>query len=127
MNEEIQRLLDRAEESIVTAEEILAKGHSEFAVSRAYYAMFYCAEALLYSKDLGYSKHSSTIGAFAKVFIKTGELPKEMHKYLLEAFESRQEADYQVMIAFSSEQAQEIINKAKFFLEKTKGYFVDRT
>jgi len=105
MNEEIQRLLDRAEGSIVSAEEILEKGHPEFAVSRAYYAMFYCAEALLSSIDLGFSKHSTTIGAFAKEFVKTGKLPKEMHQHLLDAFESRQEADYQVMIKFSAEQA----------------------
>ena len=123
MKQEFELLLDRAEKSISAAEEMLNKNFNEFAVSRAYYAMFYCAEALLFSKDLGFSKHSLTIGAFAKEFIKTGKLPKELHKYLLEAFKARQEADYQVTIVFSKEKAQEIINKAKFFLEKTKGYF----
>lgn len=49
MTTEAQALLDRAEDSLRVAEFILASGEPGFAASRAYYAMFYCAEALLLS------------------------------------------------------------------------------
>ena len=35
-----------------------------FAASRAYYAMFYAAEALLQSRGLAFSKHSAVHAAF---------------------------------------------------------------
>jgi hypothetical protein len=52
MKEEIKLLIEKAEKSIKAAEELLAKDYFEFSVSRSYYAMLYCAQALLLSKNL---------------------------------------------------------------------------
>jgi uncharacterized protein (UPF0332 family) len=49
----------------------------DFSVSRAYYAMFYVAQALLLSEGLAYSKHSGVIAAFGEHFAKTGRVPAE--------------------------------------------------
>ena len=46
MNETTGKLLGKATRSIAAAESSLADGHIEAAASRAYYAMFYVAEAL---------------------------------------------------------------------------------
>ncbi len=46
---EIQDLRRRARGSIEAAEMLLLGGHPDFAASRAYYAAFYCASALLLS------------------------------------------------------------------------------
>jgi uncharacterized protein (UPF0332 family) len=45
--EDIQALIDKAKESLEVAQGILQSGHEGFAASRAYYAMFYVAQALL--------------------------------------------------------------------------------
>lgn len=52
MKPEVEELLDKARRSIRTAEKILKDREVDFAGSRAYYAMFYVAEALLLDEDL---------------------------------------------------------------------------
>ncbi len=52
-------LLKLAEESIGAAKLLLDNDYQGFAASRAYYAMFSAAEALLLSKGLSFSKHSA--------------------------------------------------------------------
>lgn len=64
------------------------------AVSNAYFAMFYTAQAFLEGKGLSFSKHAAVIAAFGREFAKTGELPAELHRFLIDASEDRAEADY---------------------------------
>ncbi|MEL6882457.1 MAG: HEPN domain-containing protein, partial [Cyanobacteria bacterium J06607_10] len=45
MTSEQQFLLEKAQRSLSAAEQLLQKGFYEFSVSRAYYSMFYVAEA----------------------------------------------------------------------------------
>lgn len=56
---EITAFLDRARENIRVAEILINENSSDIAASRAYYAMFYTAEALLLSRDLTFSSHSA--------------------------------------------------------------------
>jgi uncharacterized protein (UPF0332 family) len=55
MKSEVNELLDKARRSIRTAEKIFKDGEVDFAGSRAYYAMFYVAEALLLDRGLAFS------------------------------------------------------------------------
>ena len=59
MKMETRKLLDKASRAIRAAENLLRDGDVDFAAGRAYYAMFYVAEGLLYEKDLRYRKHSA--------------------------------------------------------------------
>jgi len=119
---EIKALIVKAERSLRAARDLLKLGYYDFSISRAYYSMFYCAEALLLTKDLRFSKHSAVIAYFGKEFIKKGLMPKELYKYLVEAFNERQKGDYEVEIMPSKEEAEDMIRKAEIFLRKTKEY-----
>ncbi|MBN1937087.1 MAG: HEPN domain-containing protein, partial [Anaerolineae bacterium] len=66
MRQEIQELLHKAHQSLQVAELLNKEGHLDFAVSRAYYAMFYAAQALLLRHGLSFSGHAAVIGAFGK-------------------------------------------------------------
>jgi len=66
----------------------------DFAASRAYYTMFYAAEALLLDKGLHFSKHSAVIAAFGQHFEKSGTESAEMHHYLIAAQDRRNIGDY---------------------------------
>jgi uncharacterized protein (UPF0332 family) len=90
-----EALLRKAARRIRSAKVLVAEGDYDSAVSRAYYAMFYVAEALLLSKGLAYSKHSAVIAGFGKEFAKEGALPVELHAHLREASDARNVADYQ--------------------------------
>lgn len=122
MKEVTQQFLDRAEEAIVAAQQLLTDGHPEFAVGRAYYAMFYTAEALLNEKDLRFRKHGGVHGAFGEHFAKTGVLDPKYHQWLLAAFEERITADYEVGETIETAQAETVIRQAREFLQTAQRY-----
>jgi uncharacterized protein (UPF0332 family) len=117
MNEYSRKLLDKAIDSIETAEALLDMDKSDFAVSRAYYAMFYIAEALLNEKDMKFSKHSGVHAAFGQQFAKTKILDPKFHRWLMDAFDKRVVSDYGVDVNIEKEITAEMISQAREFLE----------
>ncbi len=109
MNNTQQKLLEKARKSLEVAKQINDNGYPEFAVSRAYYTMFYIASAFLESDNLTYGKHSAIIGAFGKYFAKTNKVPKIYHRWLIEAEKMRKGGDYNLDINISSEDVNNII------------------
>jgi uncharacterized protein (UPF0332 family) len=113
-------LLEKAEESLQAAALLAGEGFHAFAVSRAYYAMFYCAEALVLELGLAFSKHSGVIAAFGERFVKTGKVDSEFHRFLIEAQESRNAGDYDVSAEFSKDDSAEQIERARRFITLTR-------
>ncbi|HHT9120586.1 MAG TPA: HEPN domain-containing protein [Candidatus Hypogeohydataceae bacterium YC41] len=111
-------LIERARKYLKSSETLLKEEDYESSVSRAYYAMFYSAEAALLTKNLSFSSHKGVISAFGEHFIKTNILPKEMGKELNRAFEKRQLGDYEYTFVISREEAEEILVNGKNFVEK---------
>ncbi len=66
MNEISERLLNKAARAIAPAEREFEIKDAESSVSRAYYAMFYLADALLHQKGLKFKKHGGVHGAFGE-------------------------------------------------------------
>jgi uncharacterized protein (UPF0332 family) len=93
---EQEGLFQKARRNIRSAKLLVADSDYDTAVSRAYYAMFYIAEALLLSRGLAYSKHSAVIAAFGREFAKAGVVPPEFHAHLRAASEARNISDYQL-------------------------------
>lgn len=117
MKEEQFLLLNKAKESIKAAKLLLNNDLPDFATTRAYYAMFYVAEAFLLKEGLTYSSHAGVISAFGKIFAKTKRIPIYFHRYLIEAQQKRTEADYNLKPNITSAEAQDIINKAEQLLD----------
>ncbi len=59
MNTDPSKLLEKARRAIQAAETLLQHGDADFAAGRAYYAMFYAAEALLNEKGFHSRKHGT--------------------------------------------------------------------
>ena len=49
---EIKSLVEKAKKYLRSAEILLKEGDYESSVSRTYYAMFYCAQAMLHEKSI---------------------------------------------------------------------------
>ena len=94
MSSDQEELLHKAQESIDAARLLLSGRFPAFAVSRAYYAMFYVIQTLLEDEGLAFSKHSAVISAFGKHLVKSGRVPAKFHRYVLDAWEARHEGDY---------------------------------
>jgi uncharacterized protein (UPF0332 family) len=117
MKSESQALLAKARQSIQAAENLKRDGFQDFAVSRAYYSMFYAAEALLLEQGLSYNSHTAVIGAFGKLFAKTGKIEPRFHRYLLDAQDTRNIGDYGIGPGVTTEQVEETLNRAEEFLQ----------
>lgn len=117
MTPEQTALIRKAEASLQAAELLAEQRFYDFAVSRAYYTMFYVASAFLLSRSLSFSSHAGVIAAFGQQFVRTGAVPVEFHRYLIEAQGSRNIGDYDTIgpgITFS--QAMTQIDRAKQFV-----------
>ena len=117
MKPEQRDLVAKAEDSLNAAKLMQENGYPDFAASRAYYTMFYVAEAFLLEYGLAFSKHSAVIAAFGERFSKTGLVPKELHRYLTEGQDSRNVADYHAGSTLTRDEAALQIARAEEFVE----------
>lgn len=122
MNEYTRKLLDKAVDTIEGAGLLLDHGKTDLAAGRAYYALFYIAEALLNEKGLQFSKHGDVIGAYGKEFSKTKLLDQKFHRWLRTGFDTRLISDYHVDTNIEAVIVSDMINQAREFLEAAQAY-----
>jgi len=122
MKESSQQLMLNAEETLHAAEMLFKEEYLRDAINRAYYSVFYIAEALLNEKDLRYSKHGTVHGAFAQHYIKTKVFDEKYHKLLTGAFRRRMLGDYDEVARFASDEVMQILEQARDFLSTAKEY-----
>ncbi len=127
MKEYTRKLLDKALDTIEAAEGLTNMGKAEIAAGRAYYAMFYVAEALLYNEfDLKLNQHGQVIAAYGKNFAKTKALDPKYHRWLRDGFEKRISGDYGVDTGIDQDVAANMINQARDFLMDARKYMEDQ-
>jgi uncharacterized protein (UPF0332 family) len=117
MNEEVQLHLAKADDCIKDAELLLSAHRSSASVGRSYYAMFHAASALLSGKDIQRHSHQGLISAFGQFFVKPGHIEPKFHKYITEAFDLRQESDYQPLVEVTEPQAGKMLDRAREFVD----------
>lgn len=122
MKEDTQFLLEKAESAIGAAESLLRDGYRDFSAGRAYYAMFYTAEALLAEKELTFKKHVGVHKAFSEHFIKTGIFEQKYYHWLVATFNSRLVGDYAIRTEFEDDEVRDWIEQAREFLDKVREY-----
>ncbi|NJF24576.1 HEPN domain-containing protein [Thermococcus sp. Bubb.Bath] len=120
--EEVKALLRKAEERLAASKELFESGHYAFAISSAYYAMFYCARALLISKGITPKSHAGVHAQLGKECVKTGEMPARLYTGYSKALNMRHTADYDAFVEYTGRDAREILEYAEEFLTFTKSY-----
>jgi uncharacterized protein (UPF0332 family) len=119
--------LQRDETSIRAAKELASGGYYDFVASRAYYAAFYAATALLLGEELEFSKHSGVIASIHQRFVKTGKLDEKYGKDLNWLFELRGVGDYGATTHVSQQDAANATRAAENFLSATKSLIQEAT
>jgi len=120
--QEIREYLNNAEDRIKSAEILMKKNQYNDAVSRVYYAFFDAATAALLTKNLTAKTHHGLIMLFEENFIKTGEMKKEISRWLRKAKEAREEADYEIYKKFKKEDVETGVKAAKEFIKMIKNW-----
>ena len=119
-DEEISSNLERAETNLQVAKELLDKGYYDVSASRAYYAAFYAASALLLNEGIETSKHSGVIALVHQHFVKSGKLSKEQGRNLNWLFELRSVEDYGVSLHVVLDDARRAADTAQDFFDAVK-------
>ena len=112
--------LQRADKALEAARHLLADRLYEDAVSRAYYAMFHAARAILFTKGIITKTHSGAITNFGIEIAEKGIVDKEYGRILNRAFNLRQKSDYETGTRFKKEDVMEMVENADRFLQVVK-------
>lgn len=110
----ITHYMNRARQTLESSGVLLAHGDYPGAMNRAYYAMFYAANALIATKGLERSKHSGVMAAFRQHFVKTGMIEPEYSDFLGGAMQERHAGDYEVQEFRREAAARHLEHAAKF-------------
>ena len=111
-----ETLLKKAREGLAATRHLAEGGYYDFAVARAYYAMFYAAQALLLEHGRSYLQHGSLLSAVGQYLVKTGEIPARLHRNLINAYNARIEGDYEPGGKFNATDASMRITHAEEFI-----------
>jgi len=126
MTPDIEALIHKAKKSLGAARSLIKDSYFDFAASRAYYTMFYVAEALLASIGQSYNKHSAVISAFGREYAKTGKLDSKFHRWLIDAQDFRNIGDYGVDAHISEHDANLVCDWAEEFIKSAESFLLER-
>jgi uncharacterized protein (UPF0332 family) len=117
----VEYWMQKAYESLQSARSEQQAGRFVFAINRGYYACFYSASAVLLREGERFRKHTGVRAAIHRSLVKTGRIDSSWGRFYDLVFNSRQRGDYQELVAFSPEQAEELVSQAEGFVEVMAG------
>jgi uncharacterized protein (UPF0332 family) len=117
---EILANLERATSTLQAAKVLLASGFPNDAASRAYYAAFHSATALLLAEGLSFSSHTGVLRAVSLNFVKSGKLSPDYGRNLNWLAELRQVADYGELRNVSTTDAEKAVATAERFFQQVQ-------
>lgn len=113
---------EKAREALKEATVLLGQQLPSGAISRAYYAAFHGAKALLLSEGIEVRSHQGLGRMFSLHFIKSGRLLARLSRILSKAQKYREEADYSSEFSFSIEDAQTALSEVQELLTAAESY-----
>ena len=119
-------LLARAHQELDAASLLATGGFGAQAISRAYFAAFYAAEAALLRVGETRSKHAGVIAAFGQVVVRqAGPFAMDDARLLRSLFERRNEADY-AHAPVPADEVTQAISDANRFVAAVEAWMADR-
>lgn len=115
----VRLFLEKAEKAVAECAEIV-KISPNVAVTRAYYAMYYAAQAMLRANGMSARTHEGTNSMFAEKFVKTGLFPRESYRNFGKLETDRYAADYNPKVEFTEEEASLRLKSADGFVKDVK-------
>lgn len=117
MDDLVKYRLENAKEKLESAKLLLDAGHYKDSIGRSYYAIFTAVRAVLVKDKVDFSKHAGVIAYFQKEYVKTGVFDKQYSKYLQNAFQIRNNCDYDDFFIASKQDAEEQYKRAVAMLQ----------
>ena len=117
--------MKKAERSLKAAKKLIEEKLTDDAISRAYYAVFHSARAVLKTKGVDTKTHQGLITQFALHLVKPGLLETEYGDILRQGKEDRETGDYEPFVTFDLEEAEKRVKDAERFIIRVLKYLKD--
>ena len=117
-HEEVRANVERCRDSLGAAGKLLDLGYYDAAASRAYYAAFHGATAVLASKGLRFRKHRGLIAAVHRDLVRHGVVSEDAGRALSDLFEMRGVGDYGGPERVAAEEAKRALELAESFTKE---------
>ena len=127
--DEVVRIrMERAEELLVDAEELLQRDSYKSANNRAYYAMEKAVNALLIDKHVETRTHNGAMKMFnvEYVRIENAYFTEEVYRLIVKAEQIRNISDYDDFYVASKDEAKQQVENARKLIVKIKKYLVQK-
>ena len=125
MDESTSQLLDsqmkKARQKLDVASKLIESGDYDDAVSRAYYAAFHAAQAMLASQGVEADTHAGVRTLFHLHFIKSKRLDPKFGRFK-NLKDDREEGDYDIVSTVDSEIARNGLREAKEFVDEAERF-----
>jgi uncharacterized protein (UPF0332 family) len=110
----IEGYIQKAQKKMDVAEKLLKSSDYEDAVSRAYYAVYHAAQALLLTEGEKAETHKGVVTLFG--------FDKKMGRYLTNLKDDRETGDYEIFSFLDKESAESAISEAREFIATATSY-----
>ena len=114
--------LERATEFLSASKIMLENNCYKDSINRSYYAIFTTIRAILAENEVDFKKHSAVISYFRQHYIKTKIFNVKFSQYVGDAFEIRNNCDYEDFYIASREDAETQYNNAVEFYDAVKNF-----
>ena len=114
--------IEKAKACLQTADVVYSTEDYLAVLNRSYYAIFNAIRAIFAIDSVDRRKHSGVIAYFQQNYVKTGIFDKEYSTIVQDAFEVRQESDYEDFYIVSKEEVEIQMSNAKKFVDAVEEY-----
>ncbi|MBI4770334.1 MAG: HEPN domain-containing protein [Chloroflexi bacterium] len=119
---EVLAYIEAAREALKSAENNMLSGDYRVVANRAYYAVFYAANALMATQGLQRSKHSAVRSLFSEKFVKPGKIEPAYSKDYDETMRRREASDYDMTVQVSADFARGGLEAARRVVARVEHY-----
>ena len=116
----VSHWIDKARNDLESAQGNFQSGRLANAVRDIYFACFHAVSALFMKEGKTFKRHSQVRASFHRDLIKTGSIDISWGPFYEWIFDHRQQADYQPIAEFESDEVRAIFDQAKAFVTAMK-------
>ncbi|MDE5700052.1 MAG: HEPN domain-containing protein [Lachnospiraceae bacterium] len=119
--------MERADELLRDAAELLGSDSYKSANNRAYYAIEKAVNALLIDRHVETKTHNGAMKMFNVEYVRTEDayFTDEDYRLIAKAEQIRSVSDYDDFYVASKEEARQQVEDARYLIEKIKNYFTN--
>lgn len=118
--------LEQGKQCIDSAKKLVEIEDYKGAANRSYYAIFHCMRSVLAFDKVDFSKHSGVSAYFRKNYVKTRIFPSKMSDIVMDAFDIRNDSDYEDYYIISKKDVLKQIENAEIFYKEIEKYLSEK-